>query len=92
MVRGCLLLIFLTACSSTPPAFNSAGDMEHGHDQPCHINGQNVAGWHKCQVVSGSQLREPDYAPQRCCPDGYACSSDDFVPNGQDYCRWRTTE
>lgn len=75
-----VIAIVLAACASGPPAFNARADQEQGHDRPCYIDGDLQPGWHQCQFTNTTA----------CCPDGYSCSGDDFVPHGPpNYCRWR---
>jgi hypothetical protein len=69
------LLVFLVGCG-LPPVFNASADHEEGADIPCYQHGEYVNGYHACRRDPGA-----------CCPDGYSCGADDFVPR-QSVCRW----
>jgi len=73
-----LVAMTLVACASGP-VFNEGADHEEGADIPCQTPGQPRAqlGWHACRR-----------GPVACCPDGYSCSADDFVPRADGACRW----
>lgn len=82
-IAAALCALTLAACS-TAPAFNSAAGLEYDHEQDtCILNEQVITGWHHChQHWAGHD--------QACCPDGFACSRDEFVPRvdarGDNYC------
>jgi len=58
--------------------FNPYSGVESEHDRPCelaeYVGGPKVLqpGWHACQMQEG---------PAACCPDGWSCDGDDFVPH-----------
>ena len=61
--------LVISGCSSSP-TINPSGLLEYDHAVPCQQGeAYPIPGYHKCLHAHENV----------CCPDGYSCSSDDFV-------------
>lgn len=74
-----LMFVLLVACEDTGnrrvnPVFNAGGGIsEAAPEIPCPLEKSN--DWHRC------------HRSNACCPNGYSCGEDDFVPRAG-VCRW----
>ena len=69
--------LVISGCSSSP-TINPGGLLEYDHAVPCQQGeAYPIPGYHKCLHAHENV----------CCPDGYSCSSDDFVQSFPNICR-----